>query len=166
MPRYVEHARRIAEKLRAVPNVEVTPDPPHTNMMHLYLRVDEKALKAYQQQHGLKVDGSAGPDTFAQMRLFELILLKPGTSGDTVKKLQQSLGIAADGQFGAGTQKAVREFQSKNGLEADGLAGPATLAKMSLFKEMTADVVKKSEVPAGAAPAATKAAPSGTAPAR
>ena len=46
MPRYVEHARRIAEKLRAVPNVEVAPDPPHTNMMHLYLRVDEKALKA------------------------------------------------------------------------------------------------------------------------
>jgi peptidoglycan hydrolase-like protein with peptidoglycan-binding domain len=116
----------------------------------------ETALKAYQQQHGLKVDGIAGPDTFAQMGLFELILLKPGTSGDTVKKLQQSLGIAADGQFGAGTQKALREFQSKNGLEADGLAGPATLAKMSLFKEMTPEVVKKSEV-AGAAPSAAPA---------
>lgn len=46
MPRYVEHARRIAAKLQAVSNVEVTPDPPHTNMMHLYLRVDEQALKA------------------------------------------------------------------------------------------------------------------------
>ncbi len=127
----------------------------------------ETALKAYQQQHGLKVDGIAGPDTFAQMSLFELILLKPGTTGDAVKKLQQSLGIAADGQFGAGTQKAVREFQSKNGLEADGLAGPATLAKMSLFKEMTPEVVKKSELPAGAsaAPAAPKPAPSGAAPA-
>ncbi len=126
----------------------------------------ETALKAYQQQHGLKVDGIAGPDTFAQMSLYELILLKPGTSGDTVKKLQQSLGIAADGQFGAGTQKAVRDFQSKNGLEADGLAGPATLAKMSLFKEMTPEVVKKSELPAGssAAPAAPKAAPGAPAP--
>jgi peptidoglycan hydrolase-like protein with peptidoglycan-binding domain len=126
----------------------------------------ETALKAYQQQHGLKVDGIAGPDTFAQMGLFELILLKPGTSGDTVKKLQQSLGIGADGQFGAGTQKAVREFQSKNGLEADGLAGPATLAKMSLFKEMTPEVVKKSEMGAGAAPAASKPAAGapGTAP--
>jgi peptidoglycan hydrolase-like protein with peptidoglycan-binding domain len=127
----------------------------------------ETALKAYQQQHGLKVDGIAGPDTFAQMGLYELILLKPGTSGDAVKKLQQSLGISADGQFGAGTQKALREFQSKNGLEADGLAGPATLAKMSLFKEMTPEVVKKSEV-AGAAPApaapkpgAPQAAPAG-----
>jgi peptidoglycan hydrolase-like protein with peptidoglycan-binding domain len=134
----------------------------------------ETALKSYQQQHGLKVDGIAGPDTFAQMGLFELILLKPGTSGETVKRLQQSLGISADGQFGAGTQKAVREFQSKNGLEADGLAGPATLAKMSLFKEMTPEVVKKSEVAPGAAaapapavpnpaPGAPQAPPSGTA---
>jgi peptidoglycan hydrolase-like protein with peptidoglycan-binding domain len=124
----------------------------------------ETTLKAYQQQHKLKVDGIAGPDTFAQMGLYELILLKPGTSGEAVKKLQQSLGVAADGQFGAGTQKAVREFQAKNGLEADGFAGPATLAKMSLFKEMTPEVVKKSELPASAspaapAPAAPKAAP-------
>jgi murein L,D-transpeptidase YcbB/YkuD len=65
----------------------------------------ETALKAHQQQHGLKVDGIAGPDTFAQMGLYELVLLKPGTSGDTVKKLQQSLGISADGQFGAGTRR-------------------------------------------------------------
>jgi peptidoglycan hydrolase-like protein with peptidoglycan-binding domain len=121
----------------------------------------ETALKSYQQQQGLKVDGIAGPDTFAQMGLFELILLKSGTSGETVKRLQQSLGISADGQFGGETQKAVREFQSKNGLEADGLAGPATLAKMSLFKEMTPEVVRKSEVAAGAAaaPAAPKPAP-------
>jgi peptidoglycan hydrolase-like protein with peptidoglycan-binding domain len=127
----------------------------------------ETALKSYQQQQGLKVDGIAGPDTFAQMGLFELILLKPGTSGETVKRLQQSLGISADGQFGADTQKAVREFQSKNGLEADGLAGPATLAKMSLFKEMTPEVVRKSEVAAAvaAAPAAPKPAPGAPQPA-
>jgi murein L,D-transpeptidase YcbB/YkuD len=133
----------------------------------------ETALKSYQQQHALKVDGIAGPDTFAQMGLYELILLKPGTSGEAVKRLQQALGVTADGQFGPGTQKALREFQSKNGLDADGLAGPATLAKMSVFKEMTADIVKKSEVPTdaapkpapAAAPAAAKPAPGTAAPA-
>ena len=120
----------------------------------------EQALKGYQGKHGLKVDGIAGPDTFAQMGLYELILLRPGTTGDTVKKLQQSLGITADGQFGSGTAKAVKDFQAKNGLDADGLAGPATLAKMSLFKEITVEVVKKSEMAPGAAPAAG-AAPAG-----
>jgi threonine aldolase len=45
MPRYVEHARAIADKLRNVRNVEIVPDPPHTNMMHLYLRTDEKSFK-------------------------------------------------------------------------------------------------------------------------
>jgi peptidoglycan hydrolase-like protein with peptidoglycan-binding domain len=120
----------------------------------------ETALKTYQQQHGLKVDGIAGPDTFAQMGLYELILLAPGTSGDAVKKLQQVLGVTADGQFGSGTQKALKEFQVKNGLDADGLAGPATLAKMSVFKEMTADIVKKSETAGGSsAPAGSKPAP-------
>jgi peptidoglycan hydrolase-like protein with peptidoglycan-binding domain len=120
----------------------------------------ETALKAYQKQHGLTVDGIAGPDTFAQMGLYELVLLKPGSSGEAVKKLQQALGVAADGKFGPGTQKALREFQSKNGLDADGLAGPATLAKMTIFKEMTAEVVKKSELPAGTpAPGAPKPAP-------
>lgn len=121
----------------------------------------EQALKDYQQKHGLKIDGIAGPDTFSQMGLYELILLKPGTSGDTVKRLQQGLGINADGQFGPGTAKAVKDFQAKNGLDADGLAGPATLAKMSAFREITAEVVKKSEVPAGAAPSTGSAAPAG-----
>ena len=44
MPKYFEHARAIAEALRGLRNVEVVPDPPQTPMMHLYLRVDEKAF--------------------------------------------------------------------------------------------------------------------------
>ncbi len=116
----------------------------------------ETALKDYQKKHALLVDGIAGPDTFVQMGLYELVLLAPGTVGESVKKLQQALGVTADGIFGHGTQKALREFQAKNGLDADGLAGPATLAKMSDFKEMTAEVVKKSEAGhASAAPSAS-----------
>lgn len=106
----------------------------------------QKALKDYQKQHGLKVDGIAGPDTFTQMGLYELVLLKRGTSGEAVKKLQMALGLAADGKFGAGTEKAVKEYQGKNGLTADGMAGPMTLAKLNVFKEMTAEVVGQSRV--------------------
>ena len=59
----------------------------------------EAALKAYQTNSGLAVDGIAGPDTFAHMGLHELILLRPGTSGEAVKTMQQALGLVADGQF-------------------------------------------------------------------
>lgn len=73
----------------------------------------EVALKKYQQENGLKVDGVAGPDTFAHLGLYELILLKVGTSGGTVKRLQQALGVSQDGQFGSGTEKAVRTSSNK-----------------------------------------------------
>lgn len=120
----------------------------------------EKALKDWQTKQGLKADGIAGPDTFMAMGLYELILLKQGTHGETVKKLQAALGVPADGQFGPGTEKAVREYQQKNGLAADGIAGPATLLKMQLYKEITPDVVKASQVPASAAAAVQSAAQS------
>ena len=79
--------------------------------------------------------------------LCELVLLSNGTRRDTVKKLQEKLGISADGQFGSGTDKAVRDYQQKNSLAVDGLAGPATLAHMKLSKDITADTVKASQVP-------------------
>lgn len=122
----------------------------------------ETALKDWQKKNSLSADGIAGPDTFMSMGLYELILLKDGTRGSTVKALQEKLGVTADGQFGAGTQKALMEYQKANGLKADGFAGPATLAQMKLFKEVTAETVKMSQVPAsgataGAAPAAETA---------
>jgi threonine aldolase len=46
MPKYFEYACAIAEELRSVPNVEIVPDPPQTPMMHLHLRVEEKAFLA------------------------------------------------------------------------------------------------------------------------
>ena len=107
----------------------------------------EKALKEWQTKNNLTADGVAGPDTFMTMGLPELVLLKEGTRGDAVKKLQEKLGISADGQFGVGTERAVREYQQKNGLVADGLAGPTTLAHMKLYKEITAATVKASQIP-------------------
>jgi len=44
MSKYHEHALAIADELRGMPNVEIVPDPPQTTMMHLHLRVDEKAF--------------------------------------------------------------------------------------------------------------------------
>ncbi len=62
--------------------------------------------------------------------------LQWGDSGDAVKQLQsrlKELGYytsTLDGIFGSGTYKAVRAFQTRNGLSVDGKAGPTTLAKL------------------------------------
>lgn len=58
------------------------------------------------------------------------MLLKNGSKGDDVKKLQQKLGVTADGDFGPGTEAAVKKWQAANGLTADGIVGQATWDKM------------------------------------
>ena len=63
-------------------------------------------------------------------------ILKRGLNGAPVKRLQEKLGIAADGDFGPGTEKAVRAFQEANGLTVDGIAGPDTFAAMGLHELM------------------------------
>jgi putative chitinase len=75
------------------------------------------------------------------------MLLKVGSKGDDVKKLQAKLGLAADGNFGPGTEAKVKAWQAANGLTADGLVGDGTWAKMFA-----------GSAPAPAAPAAPVAA--------
>lgn len=106
----------------------------------------EKALRDYQAANGLVVDGVAGPDTFTAMGLHELVLLRKGSRGAAVKKLQEALDIGADGIFGSGTEAAVKKFQDMSGLDADGLAGPETLAMLSAFAQFTPEVVEMAAV--------------------
>jgi peptidoglycan hydrolase-like protein with peptidoglycan-binding domain len=59
--------------------------------------------------------------------------LAPGVqSTDTVRALQQKLGVGADGVYGPKTRAAVRRFQRAHGLTADGVAGPQTLAALGI----------------------------------
>jgi putative chitinase len=63
------------------------------------------------------------------------MLLKIGSTGDSVKALQQKLGLNADGVFGVGTEKAVKDWQKSNGITADGVVGPTTWQKIGLGSE-------------------------------
>lgn len=58
----------------------------------------------------------------------EVTILKKGSSGDDVKYLQTALknngyDLDVDGIYGSKTQAAVRDYQSKNNLQVDGIAG-------------------------------------------
>ena len=57
-------------------------------------------------------------------------VLRVGSTGPDVKRMQAALRIPSDGQFGPGTEAALKKWQSANGLTADGVAGPKTLAKL------------------------------------
>lgn len=103
-------------------------------------RVD-RAVRAFQQQRGLTVDGIVGRATYrvldeARWRLGDRLLTHvPGNplSGDDVMTLQQrllDLGFKVgrvDGLFGHRTELGVREFQRNIGIPPDGTCGPATL---------------------------------------
>lgn len=54
------------------------------------------------------------------------MLLRVGSKGEDVKKLQSKLGLGSDGIFGKGTEEAVKSFQLKNGLTPDGIVGEQT----------------------------------------
>ena len=57
-------------------------------------------------------------------------LLRVGSRGPAVAKLQRKLGVAADGIFGPRTRAAVRAFQQRHGLLVDGIVGPQTRAAL------------------------------------
>jgi putative chitinase len=55
------------------------------------------------------------------------MLLKKGDNNENVKLMQEKLGISpAVTNFGPKTEEAVKAFQKKNGLTADGIVGPKT----------------------------------------
>lgn len=76
-------------------------------------------------------------------------LLAFGSYGGDVKLVQTKLNengykLKVDGIYGKLTQAAVKSYQSKNGLKADGIVGPKTLAKLMPAKPATtkADTAK------------------------
>jgi putative chitinase len=64
------------------------------------------------------------------------MILKVGSKGEDVKKLQAKLGLGADGVFGPGTDAAVKKWQASNGLTADGIVGEGTWTKMFGTKQL------------------------------
>jgi N-acetylmuramoyl-L-alanine amidase len=101
----------------------------------------ELAVRHFQQNRGLSVDGVVGPDTHlaltgAHWRLGDRVLAHESgqpLTGDDVTQLQTQLielGYPlsrADGIFGLSTADALRRFQREYGLVPDGICGPATL---------------------------------------
>lgn len=57
-------------------------------------------------------------------------LIKEGSKGKDVERIQRAVGVAADGKFGPNTEKAVKAYQKRHGLSVDGIVGKNTWNKM------------------------------------
>ena len=133
-------------------------DPPHFDYVGRGTTdIRSKSILAFQQlwnknnpNDKIDEDGSFGPQTegalnqspahgFAKAPWDEkprvLKLTQPRMEGSDVERLQDALkkagiNVAVDGEFGPGTDKAVKEFQQKKSMTADGIVGPNTRAVM------------------------------------
>ena len=97
------------------------------------------AVRAFQKDHGLDIDGDVGEKTWyalfpKQQTTIEYpnYLISMGMSDANVKMIQKrlsDLGFSIgniDGIFGEKTKNAVMEFQRMRGLDADGIVGEKT----------------------------------------
>jgi peptidoglycan hydrolase-like protein with peptidoglycan-binding domain len=113
----------------------------------------DTAVKHWQAQKGLEVDGVVGPDTYkttdAAVAYVASLSAPPpppstppfpgtvrlGSRGGAVRLVQQILAnrgwkLAVDGDFGRNTDKVVRAYQGEKGLTVDGIVGPQTWVSM------------------------------------
>ncbi|MDR2940619.1 MAG: peptidoglycan-binding protein [Clostridiales bacterium] len=125
----------------------------------------KNAVMAFQKQFGLTPDGLIGPNTWDMIvKVYNSVqpnapgnplhpvypgtILQRGSRGDSVRLMQKFLNelsgiyknipvIQEDGIFGGATESAVKAFQSKFGLAADGKIGPATWAKIVAMRFST-----------------------------
>jgi putative chitinase len=76
----------------------------------------------------------------------KIMVLKVGSEGADVKKLQEKLGVEAIGKFGPKTEAAVKAWQKANGLKDDGIVGDATWSKLFGEEPKQPQVVKEDVV--------------------
>ncbi|MFC5031836.1 DUF1906 domain-containing protein [Streptomyces sp. So13.3] len=99
------------------------------------------ATTSFQANRGLPADGITESRTWtALLARGSTPIVRIGSTGTAVARVQRALTaalgrtITIDSTFGAGTDNAVRDYQSTRGLPSDGIVGPATWSALQTGK--------------------------------
>lgn len=68
------------------------------------------------------------------------MIYKIGSRGEEVKKIQQKLGLTADGIFGKNTENAIKNFQLNHSIVVDGVVGSLVWNKLMTTQQFTAAI--------------------------
>jgi putative chitinase len=91
----------------------------------------QKRYSAAMKVLGMEAADLGTDDESVEDIMDDIGVLRKGSKGEGVKIMQEALGIVgADGIFGPGTEAVLKRWQGENGLTPDGIAGPATFAKL------------------------------------
>jgi N-acetylmuramoyl-L-alanine amidase len=92
----------------------------------------KKALEKFQRIAGVQVTGIVGNITWQAINqiLAKRIIRPKHAGGPVMRYLQHRMGVEIDGVYGSETEDAVKRFQRKNGLLADGIVGPVSWQKL------------------------------------
>lgn len=121
------------ERLKALGYMTSTPDGN-------YGQDTTAAVKQFQSRNDLVVDGYLGPSTRMALNSSDAVPngISLGDQSESVTRIQQLLNkygylssSSVTGYFGEVTEKAVKKFQSDNGLASDGSVGIQTMAKLT-----------------------------------
>jgi peptidoglycan hydrolase-like protein with peptidoglycan-binding domain len=96
----------------------------------------ETAVKKFQQQRGIAVDGIVGRVSWINIDEADQSepVLRVGSSGLPVRRLQSRMSAVGfdtggvDGRFSPKTEQAVKQLQQQSSLSVDGVVGPKTWA--------------------------------------
>ena len=104
------------------------------NLSGRYREGTREAVRLFQKDYELEENGIADIQTQALIYTARFRALRYGSTGEAVKDLQTRLTALGyyqgkiSGNYLEGTQKAVKTFQEKNHMDADGAADPETLS--------------------------------------
>ncbi|RYL94394.1 peptidoglycan-binding protein [Sporolactobacillus sp. THM7-4] len=132
--------------------LKTTGDYPYMKPTGFFGSSTEKAVKQFQKENGLVVDGLVGKQTKRKLvsvvhRNMDMIAL--GSTGEDVRYLQGHLkrngfyAGALDGRFGHLTQRAVINLQTEARIKVDGIVGPQTWGSIEQINDKGRESVHK-----------------------